>query len=251
MTIRALSTPVGVSKRSHAPLWSTLWTGVARLTGAAAPWAPVDLAVLIGVVVEGRDLVELRPVIVAAEGVQPRVGRIAWDHKGADRPVPPSGDLGGDARLQRRQSVAEGAALRLVLAAGISRRAAPIGRRAIEGEAQPLGDGHEQVGVRRMQPAAAEIQRVADHHLSARPAADAVAGLEHPHAHRRGREARGGRQTGRTRANDSDVDFVAHPPPPALVRPRHLLIYAPPSNAARDLQWPSRSPTPPRDRARA
>ena len=153
----------------------------------AAPHPPIDIGVLIGVHVQDRDLVELAAIHIGRDRVDHRVPAIAGleiEIGGAVAAVF-RGLFGAVIEGVERADEIVALGLRKRLAEGAL---APGRQRLVDLEIQLLGDGDERVLVRRMQPAAADVEGdVRRGHDGVAASADAVARFQHDQ--RRGRSS--------------------------------------------------------------
>ena len=173
-----------IDQRHHAPERERAGGAIGRHQRAiAAADAPVDVGVLVGVHVEDRDLVELAAVDVGRDRIDHRVPAIAGfetETGGSIAAVPVgfrSGLLGAIVEGVERADEIVAVLLREGLAVGTL---APRRQILVDLEIERFGDFDEGVSIRRVQPAAADVEGDLGRSLDGmRPAADAVTRLQH------------------------------------------------------------------------
>src|SRR5258705_6653742 len=173
----------------------------------AAPHPPVDLGVFVLVHVEDRDPVEFAAVDVSRDRIDHWVPAIAGFEIAAGGAVAAAfrGLLG--AVIERVQRFDEVGAF-LQRKGGIKTLLAPRWAGLVDFEIQPFGDLDEGILVRRMQPAAAEVEGdIGRGHDGVGAAADAVARFQHDCRETGIFQRPRGAEAGGARTDDGDIDF--------------------------------------------
>ncbi len=173
----------------------------------AAPYPPVDLGVLVGIHVRYRDPVEFAAVHVGRDRIDHRVPAIAGLETGVRRAVAAAfrGFLGAVVESVERLDEVEAFFRRKD---GIKTLLAPRRAGLVDFEIQLFGDLDERIPVRRMQPAAADVEGdIGRRHDGVAASADAIARFQHDD-----REAGVFQRPRRTEAgcagaDDGDIDF--------------------------------------------